>query len=481
MAELNGRLPEVDFMCDKRIVNGGDGGAALVSEEYDVFISYNSKDRDQVTEIVRRLTENGIRPFIDHWDLRQGELWQPELRAVIQRVPSAAIFIGKDGVGPWQFLEAQSLMNEGRQRPLRLCSVLLRGVIAPQVPPFYENFTEIDFRPGGSNGADPFETLKWAITGFKASVFVAYPTDDVRTSCDRLKKNLANAQFKVEFLNPRPYEDVGSFEKAVEAKIKECKLFVQVIGLQGERPEYLISQGRLVKRLEEQEIKITMLTWQRPDLPMSELSESYVDFLKEETRSTEPFDDFIKAVLNKASIEASSLKEPDPIPERRRLKVFVNWEAKDQDRGRKIADIIEKIPWCAGEDLEEARLLEVLKRQNWWVYLNNYSNVAASARKQREYAHRNCDRLFIVYGNSPQRWVIEEVDFFSMLRTDWLPEDPYAICKVPPRETDWRKSIENTFRFGTRVFVDCGEEINPKKIYKCLVAFLKEGPMPDEI
>jgi len=48
---------------------------------YDVFLSYNSQDRDAVTQIAEALQAAGLRPFLDAWFLPIGKPWDDELQA----------------------------------------------------------------------------------------------------------------------------------------------------------------------------------------------------------------------------------------------------------------------------------------------------------------------------------------------------------------------------------------------------------------
>jgi len=73
----------------------------IAKGEYDVFISYNHKDREQVIEIVEALKNNGIAPWLDRWELHPGRPWQPELEQRISVIKSAAVFVGQAGMGSW--------------------------------------------------------------------------------------------------------------------------------------------------------------------------------------------------------------------------------------------------------------------------------------------------------------------------------------------------------------------------------------------
>jgi hypothetical protein len=50
-----------------------------MSQEYDVFISYSSRDRAMAEELAIRLREAGLSPFFDRWCLPGGKPWGPLL------------------------------------------------------------------------------------------------------------------------------------------------------------------------------------------------------------------------------------------------------------------------------------------------------------------------------------------------------------------------------------------------------------------
>ena len=67
--------------------------------DFDVFISYNSKDVDEVTGIVRQLESHGIRPWFDGEEVEPGTRVIGALNDVLSRVPTAAVFLGDHGLG----------------------------------------------------------------------------------------------------------------------------------------------------------------------------------------------------------------------------------------------------------------------------------------------------------------------------------------------------------------------------------------------
>jgi hypothetical protein len=52
--------------------------------EYDVFLSYNSDDREAVELIARHIREEAhLEPFLDRWHLIPGEPWQEAIEEAL--------------------------------------------------------------------------------------------------------------------------------------------------------------------------------------------------------------------------------------------------------------------------------------------------------------------------------------------------------------------------------------------------------------
>ncbi|HJU53192.1 MAG TPA: TIR domain-containing protein, partial [Pyrinomonadaceae bacterium] len=141
----------------------------IESGDYDVFMCHNSKDKPDVKAIGERLKEHGILPWLDESELAPGRRWRPKLEEVIKTIKSAAVFVGPDGVGPWQDMEQDALLHQLVERNCPVIPVILPGCAAkPAVPVFLQGVTWVDFR---KLEPDPIKQLVWGITGEKK-----YPT-----------------------------------------------------------------------------------------------------------------------------------------------------------------------------------------------------------------------------------------------------------------------------------------------------------------
>src|SRR5262252_5276012 len=80
---------------------------------YDVFLSHNSGDKPQVEALAKRLEdEAGLKPFLDKWHLVPGKPWQEALEEALNLSRTCAVFLGPDGLGPWENEELRAALDE---------------------------------------------------------------------------------------------------------------------------------------------------------------------------------------------------------------------------------------------------------------------------------------------------------------------------------------------------------------------------------
>lgn len=131
-------------------------------DQFDVFLCHNSKDKPEVIEIAHELTRQGIKPWLDKWELRPGLAWQVLLEEQIENIKSAAVFVGSSGLGPWQSQEMRAFLNEFVERNCPVIPVLLGNTPQqPKLPIFLMAHTWVDFR----TDTEAMENLIWGITG----------------------------------------------------------------------------------------------------------------------------------------------------------------------------------------------------------------------------------------------------------------------------------------------------------------------------
>jgi hypothetical protein len=72
---------------------------------YDVFFSYNRRDKPEIQTYDRNLTRESLRVFVDYRHLTPGRPWIAELEQAIGASSAIAVFYGPDGFGPTQTRE----------------------------------------------------------------------------------------------------------------------------------------------------------------------------------------------------------------------------------------------------------------------------------------------------------------------------------------------------------------------------------------
>jgi hypothetical protein len=151
----------------KKMDPGKTAAAVLESKTeagiFDVFLCHNNRDKPTIKEIAEDLKLQGVLPWLDEWELRPGLPWQRALEQQIENVQSAAVFVGAEGIGPWQQQELDAFLRNFVQRKRPVIPVLLSTApAAPDLPLFLEQNTWVDFR---ISDPDPMERLLWGITG----------------------------------------------------------------------------------------------------------------------------------------------------------------------------------------------------------------------------------------------------------------------------------------------------------------------------
>lgn len=141
---------------------------------FDVFLSHNSKDKPAVRQIAEVLKQRGLKVWLDEWELVPGRPWQEALEEIIQTTRTAAVLVGKDGLGPWEIPEMRGCLSEFVKRKLPVIPVLLPNASKqPDLPFFLKLFTWVDLRSGLTK--DGLDQLEWGITGVKLGQPTANP------------------------------------------------------------------------------------------------------------------------------------------------------------------------------------------------------------------------------------------------------------------------------------------------------------------
>jgi|GEM_PF-3955730 len=136
------------------------------SDEFHVFLSHNSNDRNAVCALKVQLEERGLKCWLDQDELRPGLPWQKLLEEGIQSSKSVLVTVADSGLGPWEEEEMFAALELAVRNKLPVIPVLLpKAKSKLDLPLFLANRTWVDLRQGFTkNGVD---RLVWGITGNK--------------------------------------------------------------------------------------------------------------------------------------------------------------------------------------------------------------------------------------------------------------------------------------------------------------------------
>jgi tetratricopeptide (TPR) repeat protein len=117
----------------------------------DLFLSYNSTNRDTVVSVRQALNLRNISAFYDRADLNPGQPWFDELEAALRQVRGVAVFVGREGLGTiqkreMQFALARQATEEKAGRRFPVIPVLLEGADPEAISGFLALNTWVDLR-----------------------------------------------------------------------------------------------------------------------------------------------------------------------------------------------------------------------------------------------------------------------------------------------------------------------------------------------
>lgn len=111
----------------------------IASDAYDVYICYDEADETEVREIGEQLRKRGILPWFDTLD--DIDPAKPRVRQQqeqIEKIPSAAMFIGDHAIASEQALLMYEFIRQFVERGLPVMPVLLKSApLKPKLPPFW--------------------------------------------------------------------------------------------------------------------------------------------------------------------------------------------------------------------------------------------------------------------------------------------------------------------------------------------------------
>jgi WD40 repeat protein len=120
-----------------------------MGKKYDLFVSYNSKDKAQVNEIVQWLKDNNSKLsfFRDVEEIKSGDSIQEQISEALERSHCALIFFGTYGLGPWQDLEVKIfIQKEVYDKTFRIIPVVLPSGKTDKIPTLLKDKLRTEFK-----------------------------------------------------------------------------------------------------------------------------------------------------------------------------------------------------------------------------------------------------------------------------------------------------------------------------------------------
>jgi hypothetical protein len=167
--DARARIPEIDRSANAER-NLQTAASTLqgkeATHEFDVFLAHNSGDKPEVVRVADALRRRGLNPWLDKEQVAPGRWFQDVIQQAIPYVKSAAVFIGRRGVGKWEKVELRSFISKCVESDLPVIPVLLPGVQAvPDEFEFLKELNWVKFDDVADVGS--LDDLEWGITGRK--------------------------------------------------------------------------------------------------------------------------------------------------------------------------------------------------------------------------------------------------------------------------------------------------------------------------
>ena len=181
----------------------------IEAARYDVFISYNTKDKEQVHRIAEVLRDqHRLEVWLDAWVLPPGETFLSHIETGLQQSGAIAVFVGAHGLGQWEESEYAAAFAIKVRRKIPVVPVLLPGALERDsgrtrvedvLPLFLQQSRIVEF-VAGSDDKRAIDDLVWGITGQKP-----------RTSAGN----------DLDALAPRPIGVTAGYMDAVDAVVQD--------------------------------------------------------------------------------------------------------------------------------------------------------------------------------------------------------------------------------------------------------------------
>jgi hypothetical protein len=199
----------------------------MTERQYDVFLAHNSLDKPLVRIISEELKHFGITSWLDEERILPGECFQDSIQRAINQVKSAAICIGRAGLGKWQSIELRSFVSRCIEQNIPVIPVLLPGVRkVPDSNLFLKEFNWVSFADGIDNERS-FALLVQGINQNTDSIISHRPNSSSFDNYSRSeldtnelhseKEFLRNSQRSKEFISRQLSEHINDSKEHLES------------------------------------------------------------------------------------------------------------------------------------------------------------------------------------------------------------------------------------------------------------------------
>jgi hypothetical protein len=167
-----------------------------MSDQFDVFLAHNSKDKPQVRFIANEIKQRGLKPWLDEEQILPGDSIPHKVQEGLVKSRVAVFLIGPLGLGKFQDVwELDTLIMLCYQRDLRIIPMLLPGVnTLPEQLVFFLGRKYLQFR----QSVDETKPLDELVQVIKTETLVG--TSERQRGFDRakdvLRKHLSEGRFE---------------------------------------------------------------------------------------------------------------------------------------------------------------------------------------------------------------------------------------------------------------------------------------------
>ena len=231
----------------------------MSEQKFDVFLAHNSLDKPLVRIIAEELKQFDITSWLDEERILPGQYFQDSLQEAISHVNSAAICIGRAGLGRWQRAEIRAFISQ----EILVIPVLLPGVREfPEDNIFLKEANWVSF----ADGIDNEKSILLLAQGIKQKkingdeslnrLVLSDSADTLRVPLNDWQYEdplLKNSRKKKEFITRQLSEHIDEFKEyletvqsqkeSVERKLEEIKNQIASIEsrLSREKSKHLLS------------------------------------------------------------------------------------------------------------------------------------------------------------------------------------------------------------------------------------------------